>query len=206
MPTGTPEPLLGSGVPWRPPGDWPVLTSQRLGRARNLDEAATGPTDFDDFVSSRGQSLLRFAYLLSGDAHLAEDLVQEVLARLHRRWGRIAAMHHAEAYVRTSIARQLISWRRRRSAQETIVAAVPDRPVQHDPQQHLLARAQMWQLLAGLPPKQRAVLVLRFYDDLPDNEIAALLGCGVSTVRSQAARALARMRQLMGDEGRHSDG
>jgi RNA polymerase sigma-70 factor (sigma-E family) len=161
---------------------------------------------FDDFVRARGQALLRFAYVLSGDAHLAEDLVQEVLARLHRRWDRITAMQHAEAYVRTAIARQFLSWRRRRSAGEAILAEVPEPAAFAEPQQRVLARDQMWRLLAGLPRAQRAVLVLRFYCDLPDDEIATLLGCGESTVRSQAARALARMRTRLGEQEGDGDG
>nr|WP_305787285.1 SigE family RNA polymerase sigma factor [Actinoplanes lichenis] len=160
---------------------------------------------FDDFVQSRGWALLRFAYVLSGDAHLSEDLVQEVLARMHRRWDKITAMQHPEAYVRTAIVRQFLSWRRRRSAGEAIVAEVPE-PAGTEPQQRVLARDQMWRLMAGLPRSQRAVLVLRFYCDLPDDEIAALLGCGESTVRSQASRALARMRGLLTDQEVRGDG
>jgi RNA polymerase sigma-70 factor (sigma-E family) len=169
-------------------------------------EATGGPEGFDEFVQSRGWALLRFAFVLCGDAHLAEDLVQEVLARMHRRWDRIAAMHHAEAYVRTAVVRQFVSWRRLRSAREAVVAEVPEPAGFAEPQQRVLARDQMWRLLAGLPRAQRAVLVLRFYCDLPDGEIAALLGCGESTVRSQASRALARMRTMLDDPGVHGDG
>jgi RNA polymerase sigma-70 factor (sigma-E family) len=164
------------------------------------------PAGFDAFVQSRGWALLRFAYVLSGDAHLAEDLVQEVLARMHRRWDKITAMHHAEAYVRTAIVRQFVSWRRRRSAGEAILAEVPEPPGLAEPQLRVLARDQMWRLMAGLPRAQRAVLVLRFYCDLPDDEIAAQLGCGLSTVRSQASRALARMRIMLAEQGVHGNG
>src|SRR3954469_15257720 len=164
------------------------------------------PEDFDDFVHGRGRALLRFAYVLCGDAHLAEDLVQEVLARMHRRWDRIAAMHHAEAYVRTAVVRQFVSWRRLRSAREACVAGGPEPAGFADPQQRVLARDQMWRLLAGLPRAQRAVLVLRFYCDLADGEIAGLLDCRESTVRSQAARALARMRTMLGAQEVAGDG
>jgi RNA polymerase sigma factor (sigma-70 family) len=124
-----------------------------------------------------------------------------VLARMHRRWDKVTVMHSAEAYVRTAIVRQFLSWRRRRAAQESVVAEVPE-PARHDePQQRVLARDHMWQLLAGLPRAQRAVLVLRFYCDLPDDEIAVLLNCGESTVRSQASRALARMRTMVDIDG-----
>ncbi|WP_434739495.1 SigE family RNA polymerase sigma factor [Micromonospora sp. SH-82] len=162
--------------------------------------------DFDDFVHGRGRALLRFAYVLSGDAYLAEDIVQEVLARMHRNWDRITAMHHAEAYVRTAIVRQFLSWRRRRASREAILADVPEPTGLDEPQHRVLARAHMWQLLAGLPRAQRAVLVLRFYCDLPDDEIATLLGCGESTVRSQASRALARMRTVLSEKGVDGNG
>ncbi|GAB7039266.1 MULTISPECIES: SigE family RNA polymerase sigma factor [Catenuloplanes] len=169
--------------------------------------AVTGRAeDFDDFVHGRGRALLRFAYVLSGDAHLAEDLVQEVLARMHRRWPKVTAMDSPEAYVRTAIVRQFVSWRRRFSAREAILADVPEPAGFDEPQARVAARDQMWQLMAGLPRSQRAVLVLRFYEDLPDDEIAALLGCGQSTVRSQAARALAKMRTMLSERGVGGDG
>jgi RNA polymerase sigma-70 factor (sigma-E family) len=172
-------------------------------RARLPAPAATA---FDEFVHGRGWALLRFAYVLSGDAHLAEDLVQEVLSRMHRRWERVTAMDHAEAYVRAAIVRQFLSWRRRRAARETVLAEVPEPAGLPEPQLRVGDRDQMWRLLAGLPRAQRAVLVLRFYCDLPDDEIAALLGCGASTVRSQAARALARMRTMLAEEDRRGHG
>jgi RNA polymerase sigma-70 factor (sigma-E family) len=162
--------------------------------------------DFDSFVHGRGRALLRFAYVLSGDAHLAEDLVQEVLARMHRRWHKVTVMDSAEAYVRTAIVRQYLSWRRRRASTEAIYAEVPEPPGGDEPQARVLARDQMWKLMAGLPRAQRAVLVLRFYCDLPDDEIATLLGCGMSTVRSQAARALAKMRTMLSEGGVDGDG
>jgi RNA polymerase sigma-70 factor (sigma-E family) len=166
---------------------------------QTFGDVPDAPEGFDDFVLGRGRALLRFAYVVSGDAYLAEDLVQEVLARLHRRWDKVIAMQHPEAYVRTSIVRQFVSWRRRRSAREAILAEVPEPAALAEPQQGVLARDQMWRLLANLPRAQRAVLVLRFYCDLPDDEIATLLGCGESTVRSQASRAFARMRIMLGE-------
>ena len=156
---------------------------------------------FDDYVQARGQALLRFAYVLSGDTYLAEDLVQEVLARMHQRWDRVATMEHTEAYVRTAIVRQFVSWRRRKAANEAVLAEVPEPAGAAGPEHRMLARDHLWRLMAGLPRAQRAVLVLRFYCDLPDDEIAAHLGCGLSTVRSQASRALARMRTMLTEEG-----
>ncbi|WP_249998559.1 SigE family RNA polymerase sigma factor [Actinoplanes sp. M2I2] len=166
----------------------------------------TTDDDFDEFVRSRGQALLKFAYVLSSDAHLAEDIVQEVLARMHRRWDRITAMDNPEAYVRTSIVRQFLSWRRRRASREAVLAQVPEPAGIDEPQQQVLARDQMWQLLAGLPRAQRAVLVLRFYEDLPDDEIARTLGCAESTVRAHASRALARMRTTLAERRVGDDG
>lgn len=178
-------------------------------QARDLEPAGAHPRrpeGFDDFVRSRGDALLRFAYVLCGNAHLGEDLVQEVLARMHPRWERVTVMESPEAYVRTAIVRQFLSWRRRRSAGEAVVAEVPEPAGLDEPQQRVLARDQMWQLLAGLPRAQRAVLVLRFYCDLADADIAALLDCRETTVRSQAARALARMRTMIGGHEVGSDG
>ncbi|MFY1700606.1 SigE family RNA polymerase sigma factor [Micromonospora sp. WMMA1923] len=179
----------------------------RRAATREVGAVHTGqPADFDEFVQGRGRALLRFAYVLCGDAHLAEDIVQEVLARMHRRWDKVTAMHHPEAYVRAAIVRQFLSWRRRRASREAVLAEVPEPVGPDEPQHRVLARAHMWQLLAGLPRSQRAVLVLRFYCDLPDDEIATLLGCGESTVRSQASRALARMRTILGEAGVSGDG
>ena len=177
-----------------------MMVNEPVGlQAQTYGDLPEAPESFDDFVVARGRALLRFAYVVSGDAYLAEDLVQEVLARLHRRWDKVVAMQHPEAYVRTSIVRQFVSWRRRRSAREAILAEVPEPGALADPHQGVLARDQMWRLLARLPRAQRAVLVLRFYCDLPDDEIAALLGCGESTVRSRASRALARLRIMLGE-------
>ena len=152
---------------------------------------------FDEFVVTRGPALLRFAHVLCGNAHLAEDLVQEVLARAHRRWARIERLEAPEAYVRRAVVREFLSWRRRRSSREAVLAEVPDRPSEQDTAQQLAARDEVWTLLARLPRAQRAVLVLRFYDDLADDEIADLLGCAPSTVRAHASRALARLRTAL---------
>src|SRR3954470_4536346 len=98
-------------------------------RAKELDPAGAHPRrpeGFDDFVRSRGGALMRFAYVLCGDAHLAEDIVQEVLARMHPRWERVTVMDNPEAYVRTAVVRQFLSWRRRRAAGEAVVAEVPE--------------------------------------------------------------------------------
>jgi len=155
------------------------------------------PDDFDSFVVARGRALLRFAYVLCGNRPLAEDMVQEVLARAHQRWSRIERMEAPEAYVRKSIVREYLSWRRRKASTEVMVAEVPERVDPCDSEHVIVERWEMWALLSGLPRAQRAVLVLRFYNDLGDDEIANALGCTRSTVRAHAARALARLRSIL---------
>ena len=149
---------------------------------------------FDAFVAARGSALLRHAYVLTGDRFLAEDLVQETLAHLYRRWDRVAAATSPEAYVKTSITRQFLSWRRRRSSGERPTDHVPESGSAYDATDSVDDDDALWRLLARLPRKQRAILALRFYDDQSDVQIAEILGVGASTVRSQASRALATLR------------
>jgi RNA polymerase sigma-70 factor (sigma-E family) len=150
---------------------------------------------FDAFVIARGPALLRFAYLLSRDRHQAQDLVQEALCKTHRRWNRV---QQPEAYVRRAILNDFLSWRRRRASGELVTHELPE-PNGPRPSGHATANADrdaMWQLLARLPPQQRAVLVLRFYEDLDDSAIAGYLNCSQATVRAHASKALARLRSL----------
>ncbi|SHN46994.1 SigE family RNA polymerase sigma factor [Cryptosporangium aurantiacum] len=152
-------------------------------------------TGFDEYVAARGTALLRFAYLLTGDYHLAEDVLQEALAKVHGRWSRIADAERPTAYVQKAILRQYLSWRRRRSSTETPVAAAPEAFAPgSDHAEEFAQRDSLWHALEELPRQQRAVLVLRFYEDLDDAEISRLVGCSVTTVRSHASRGLARLR------------
>ncbi|MEV0234713.1 SigE family RNA polymerase sigma factor [Nonomuraea sp. NPDC050786] len=144
--------------------------------------------DFDEFVRARGDALLRYGYVLSGDSEDAADLVQEALARLGDAWSRVRNKDDPEGYVRTTMVRLHIkSWRRRR--RENLVADVPEHG---EPDRY--GDADLWSELQELPRKQRAVLVLRYYEDLSDQEIADVLGISRGTVRSQAARALDKLR------------
>jgi len=152
---------------------------------------------FDAFVAARGSALLRHAYVLTGDRYLAEDLVQETLAHLYRRWDRVAATTSPEAYVKTSVTRQFLSWRRRRSSGERPTDHVPESPSAYDGTDAVDDDDVLWRLLARLPRKQRAILALRFYDDQSDLQIAEILGVSASTVRSQASRALASLRDQL---------
>jgi RNA polymerase sigma-70 factor (sigma-E family) len=162
---------------------------------------------FEEYVTSRGDVLLRFAYVLCGNRHLAEDLVQEVLARVHDRWHRLDHVEQPDAYLRTAIVRQFISWRRRRVSQEASLEVLPERPATTpDIAAGHAARDEMWRLLGRLPRRQRAVLVLRFYEDLTDDQIAEVLGCRPTTVRVHASRGLTRLRELLHPSGAATGG
>ncbi|MGA8112825.1 MAG: SigE family RNA polymerase sigma factor [Actinocatenispora sp.] len=156
-------------------------------------------TSFADFVHSRSPALLRTAYLLTGDQHLAEDLVQDALARTHRARRRLVAEGHFEAYTRTAMYHLHISrWRRRRRLTETPLDASPDiADPDGDHASHVNLRLSLQRGLAGLTRAQRAVLVLRFLEDRSAAETAAVLHCSVGTVKSQTSKALARLRVLV---------
>jgi RNA polymerase sigma-70 factor (sigma-E family) len=147
--------------------------------------------DFAEFVTASSGRLLRTAFLLTGNRHDAEDLVQSAYARLFPRWVRISAMEQPYAYARRVLVTQHISQSRRRRLRELLVRVPPDvaeAPVDRDDE--LVIRAAV----AALPSRQRAVFVLRYWEDLPEAEIAAVLGCSRGTVKSQAAKALASLR------------
>lgn len=159
---------------------------------------------FDGFAAARGDALLRFAYLLCGDEHLAEDLVQSVLGRVYTKWARVSAVEHPEAYVKRMLVNEHLSWRRRLASREVVHATLPDAAARapHD----VAERDEAWRLLATLPRRQRAVLVLRYYEDLSDAAIAEALGCSAGAVRGYASRALAALRLTVTDteEARHA--
>ncbi|MCA2177130.1 SigE family RNA polymerase sigma factor [Nonomuraea glycinis] len=144
--------------------------------------------EFEDFVRARGPALLRYGYVLSGNPDDAADLVQEALLKLSDTWRRVRNKDNPEAYVRTIMARQHISWWRRRR-REHLTDDVPEGSYTD---RH--ATGELWRELASLPRKQRTVLVLRYFEDLPDQEIADILGISCGTVRSQAFRALQTLR------------
>ena len=155
--------------------------------------------EYADFVRSYTRSLLRSAYLLTGDQHLAEDLVQEALARTHRAWGRLEHAERAAAYARKVMYHAQVSiWRRRRVAEILPGTSLE----QHGGRTDDLAEAATQRImlrraLLALSPKQRAVIVLRYFEDRTEAEAALLLGVSVSTVKTQHARALDRLRTLL---------
>ena len=149
---------------------------------------------FREFAAARLPSLLRFAHLLTSDAATAEDVVQTALARTALAWHRIERRDDPTAYVRKAIATTAANHWRRKPWRERPVAELPDRAVDVDAEAAYDDRDAMWRALATLPPKQRAVLVLRYYSGLSEAEIAEELGCSRGTVKSQASKALARLR------------
>lgn len=151
------------------------------------DEAA-----FERFVRARGQAHARTAVLLLGDHQLGEDLVQEVLARIAVRWRAVSQVQDLDAYVHRALVNTAVSWRRRRSFRERPQSDLPEQPMEVVHGDEAVLRA-----LRLLPPRQRAVVVLRHYVDRSEQQTALLLGCSVGTVKSQNAKALARLRVLL---------
>jgi RNA polymerase sigma-70 factor (sigma-E family) len=162
--------------------------------------AAALANDFESYVRRHAQALCRGAFLLTGDRHLAEDLVQTALAKVAGRWDHIVANGDPTPYVRTVIVRTAIAWRRRRWRGEVPTSPVPE----ESGRDHLGAvdgRERLRHALLLVPRRQRAALVLRFYEDLSDAETARAMGCSVGTVKSQTAKGLARLRTLLDQEG-----
>ncbi len=159
--------------------------------------------EFDELVSSRGPALSRLAWLLTHDGHAAEDLVQSAFVDLYRHWAKVVASDAPEAYARRALLNRFLTDQRRRSsterprdhgALEAIAVAVPD------PAEEIGTRDELRRLVAALPPRSRAVLVLRYYEDRPDEQIADLLGVNTSTVRATASRAIATLRTALRPE------
>ncbi|WP_155336961.1 SigE family RNA polymerase sigma factor [Acrocarpospora corrugata] len=155
-----------------------------------------GYEGFREFVLARGPALMGTAYLLTGERHLAEDLLQIVLSRLAARWQRIERDGNPEAYARTALYRESVSWWRVRRNREVAVAEIADATGTDDFTHASVRRLVLQRAMARLTPRQRAVLVLRFYEDLGEAETARLLGCSAGTVKSQTHHALRRLRSI----------
>jgi len=159
--------------------------------------------DFETFVGARGPRLLRMAWLLTGDPHQAEDLLQTALAKVWPKWPRIADQH-PEAYVRKTLVTTHASWWQRRWRGEVPHGELPDRtPAGGDPFAAVDLEQSLAAAVRSLPRRQRAVLVLRYLEDLSVEETAQIMGCGPGTVKSQSAKALRTLRTALGD--RHPD-
>ncbi|MFD7257071.1 SigE family RNA polymerase sigma factor [Streptomyces sp. NPDC059874] len=153
---------------------------------------------FQSFVAARWTHLVRTAYLLTGDPHDAEDVTQTALAKAYRSWRRVSRMDSPEAYVR----RMLVScnsdrFRKRRVA-ERVTDTVPDTSMRDNAVAWADERTALMDALAGLPARQRAVVVMRYWEDLSEAETADALGCSPGTVKSQASKALAKLRTWPG--------
>lgn len=149
------------------------------------------PPGFTEFVTGRSPALLRSAWLLTGDAARAEDLLQTALASAWRRWGRI---DDPESYVRRTLFTTYLTWWRRRWRAEVPASTPPERPAGGDHAAETANRDAVRRALARLSRQQRAVVVLRFVEDLSVADTAALLGCSAATVKVQSGRALATLR------------
>lgn len=155
---------------------------------------------FEQFAMARLQSLVRYAFVLTGDRDLAQDIVQDVLAKTQVRWRRIREADSPEAYVRRMVLNEYLSWRRTWAVRN--IHAVGERLVDlddarggvDDHAQGVVDADELWKRLEVLGRKQRAVLVLRYYEQLDDEAIADLFGCSPATVRSHASRALKTLR------------
>jgi len=165
-----------------------------------VDERAR--RDFGEFAAARSAELLRLGYLLTGDHHAGEDLLQSALTKAAAHWERI---HGApEGYVRRIMYREQVSWWRRRARRlEIAVAEVPELPAR-DEVAGVEARLALRDALLALPPGKRVMLVLRYLEDLPEAQVADILGCSVGTVRSQTHKAIAQLRAALPSMGQAS--
>lgn len=154
---------------------------------------------FAAYVRKSGDRHLRVAVLLTGDWHAAKDLVQASLVKLYRAWPRLDTGADPDAYLRRIMINTHRSWWRARWRRETPAAELPERPAGEDPADRLALAAPVRQAMATLPRQQRAVLVLRYCEDIPEAEVAALLGCAVGTVKTHAHRGLRALRDLLGE-------
>jgi len=156
----------------------------------------SGPGDFDDFAEARGPALVRLAWALTGSRSDAEDVVQDVLARLLPRWERVSAVEDPEAYVRRMVVNAHVSRWRRIGRRERLVESVPDLPTVGEEAAYA-ERDRLWQACRALPRDQRVAVVLRFYEQLEYAEIAALTGVREGSVRSRVSRGIAALREAM---------
>jgi len=161
--------------------------------------AARDRAAFAEFVTARSGALHRAAYLMVGEVGLAQDLVQEALTKTYVAWPRLRDEGNAEAYTRRVITNTAITWFRRKSwSSERASEHLPERALAGHAD-HVSDRTALMSALAQLPPRQRAAIVLRFYDDLTEAQTAAAMDCAVGTVKSQVAAGLATLRTLLGD-------
>ncbi|MGW4086733.1 SigE family RNA polymerase sigma factor [Streptomyces sp. NPDC004822] len=157
--------------------------------------------EYARFAAARAGHLYRSACLLTaGDTHLAEDLVQEALGRIYVRWGRISRVDNPAGYAQTVLTRVFLAHQRRRSSTERATDTFPDRAAPDGDHGDLPLRLTLLQALARLPAKDRAVVVLRYWEDRSVEETADVMNASSAAVRTRCTRALGRLRELLGEE------
>jgi RNA polymerase sigma-70 factor (sigma-E family) len=154
---------------------------------------------FAAYVRDRGEHHLRVAVLLTGDWHAAQDLVQTSLVKLYRAWPKLRPDREPDAYLRRIMVNTQRSWWRARWRRETPTGELPETVIADFAEAHVLG-AQVRQALQALPRRQRAVLVLRYCADLPEAEVAGLLGCSPGTVKAHTHRGLHTLREILGED------
>ncbi|PVG82016.1 SigE family RNA polymerase sigma factor [Nocardioides gansuensis] len=160
----------------------------------------TTEQDFVDFVAARWQSLYRLAYLLTASPTAAEDMLQTTLEKAYVSWARISRMEHPEAYVRRMLANAVVSSSRRAWLREVLSDPMPE-AAGESVEVGVVDRSLLWPLVCALPVRQRAVIVLRYYEDLTEVQIAEVLGCAPGTVKSQASAAMKALRRALAASG-----
>ncbi|MEU8779115.1 SigE family RNA polymerase sigma factor [Streptomyces sp. NPDC048606] len=173
-----------------------------IGRAHEAPEGPSGPESFEAFARAGQRRLYRVAYLLCGDAEAARDLTQTTLAKLFQHWRRASAADHVDAYARTVLTRTYLAERRRR-LRDLWAHSRPDPRTSPD---HADLRVTLLSALAELPPRARAMVVLRYWEDQSVESVARLLKCSESTVKSQCSRSLAKLRERLGEAHLYTTG
>ena len=153
--------------------------------------------EFETFVAAVSDRMFRTAYAITRDHQLAEDAVQSALASAYAKWRRVSSADQPEAYVRRMVVNEVIGWRRRRSSTERPYAEPPDRAADISSEDRIVETDAVWGALGQLAPRQRAVVVLRYYEHLSEAEIADVLGIRPGTVKSQCSAALANLRRIL---------
>ncbi len=170
------------------------------------DQGAGGAPDFGSYAAARRQQLRRTAYLLCGDWDRAEDLVQDALARLYVHWRRVSRADNVDAYVRRTLVNVYLADRRRPWRRDVVTETVPELAGRIIESDAVAERDALRAALDSLGPSQRAVVVLRYWEDLSVEQTAAALGCSTGNVKSQAVRGLARLREVLGSHDNDSNG
>jgi RNA polymerase sigma-70 factor (sigma-E family) len=192
------DPATTRHPPGHHPPDSPRHSAARWGSRRRANRAA-GDADFEAFVEAAAPRLRRSAYLMCRDWHLAQDLTQITLAKMYKSWRRLAQVENVDAYSQTVLMRTVLDHKRRRSNDEVAIGDLPEPPgAVQDGTAEL--RLTLIDALARLPIRDRAMVVMRYWDDQSVETVAAVLGVSASVVKTQSLRILTRLRRSLGDD------